>query len=98
MPPGLAARLIADEPDLLTPMAESRLASIKAKPCPRCHGAMHPEIDAARPFTQDDPLPRMLAKCVDCGHTVDQQTGFVVAMGNPAKVEDPFAINGSHQS
>jgi len=58
---------------------------------------MHPELNAATPFLQHDPLPQVLARCVDCGHTYDTTSGIVLDNGNPAKVEDPFDISGSRQ-
>ncbi len=92
LPPGLAQRLIRDEVDELTPLAEARNSQLKAIPCKRCGGNMHPEM-LPHMFSPNDPLPRTCAKCVDCGYTVDPLTGIVLAMGNPGKVEDPFKIN-----
>ena len=46
---------------------------------------------AARPFGSG-PLPRNEAKCVDCGCIIDATSGFMVAMGNPAKVEQALPI------
>lgn len=93
----MAARLTAGEVDVLGPLAEQRHATMKSRPCPRCGGAMHPELNSATPFVQHDPLPQTLAKCVDCGHTYDPMSGIVISNGNPAKVEDPFDISGSRQ-
>lgn len=52
---------------------------------------MHQHL-AERPFTSDSVLPRTSARCVDCGHEIDTQSGFATKMGNPAKVEPPFPI------
>ena len=52
---------------------------------------MHQHL-APQPFTNTSTLPRTTARCVDCGHEIDTQTGMVVKLGNPAKVEDPFPI------
>lgn len=53
---------------------------------------MHPQM-RTNPYTSDDPLPRQLLCCVDCEHTVDELTGVVVKLGNPANIDDPFKIN-----
>ena len=52
---------------------------------------MHQHL-AERPFTPDSVLPRTNARCVDCGHEIDTQSGFSVKMGNPAQVKSPIPI------
>lgn len=90
LPPSITARLLYDEKDTLTPMVEARNAKASL-PCPRCGGAMHLSL-AEKPFTNTSVLPRTVARCVDCSCEMDMQSGLMVKMGNPAKVEEPFPL------
>lgn len=55
---------------------------------------MHPFIYVEAVYSEHDPLPRTMARCVDCGQVLDPGTGIILELGNPAKIEDPFAIPG----
>lgn len=90
LPLHVRRRLIEHEDDILTPAVAGRSQKYSA-PCPRCGGALHQAM-AEQPFTAGSTLPRNVARCVDCGHEIDTQSGMVVKMGNPAKVESPFPI------
>lgn len=90
LPLAVRRRLLEHEPDVLTPAVNER-AQKYGKPCPRCGGAMHQSM-AERAFTAGSMLPRNVARCVDCGCEVDTQSGMMIKMGNPAKVEPPFPI------
>jgi hypothetical protein len=37
-------------------------------------------------------LPANEARCVDCGCVIDAQSGMMIQMGNPAKVEPALPI------
>jgi len=76
---------IADE---LSPLAESRAATIKSMACPRCRSAMSPQLYAPRVFSEHDPLPKTMAYCQDCGATIDPLTGIVLNTGDARRVED----------
>ena len=93
LPPALVKRMIEGVPDELSELAEHRMRSLKGTPCPRCQSAMHPFLNPRYAFSPDDPLPRMLSRCTECGLELDPMTGIIVSPGNPAKVEDPYVIN-----
>lgn len=90
----MAKRLIQGIEDELTPLAEARMAKIKAMPCPRCHASMSPQLYAPKVFSEYDPLPKTVAYCQDCGATVEPTSGIVITTGDPRKVEDPLPIVG----
>lgn len=90
LPPELVRELIKGHEDLLTPLAEQRRLDITSRPCPRCQSPMEPTLYGAQPFRPDDPLPRTVARCVECGYTVDRVSGIVLEMGRPEKVEEPI--------
>jgi hypothetical protein len=92
LPPELLRLLVKDEEDILTPRAEKRAFAVGLDPCSRCGGKMQETLNSVHPFTPEEPLPRTLAVCDDCGFSYDPHNGIIVSMGNPAKVEDPFAI------
>lgn len=92
LPKGLAARLIHGIDDELTPLAEQRQGQISGTPCPRCSSAMEPHIHAPHAFTAGDLLPRTLARCVDCGCTLDPTNGVILDTGDPRKVEPGLPI------
>lgn len=93
LPQDVLRRLIEKEEDILGPMADADRTARATTPCPRCGGPFHKQFDPQRAFSPDRPLPRAFYRCVDCGYTYDPHTGFVIAMGNPGKVEDPFKLN-----
>jgi len=88
LPPGAAQRMIQGVQDELTPLAEERMARIKAMSCPRCHTSMAPRLHS-KPFSEHDPLPRTLAACQECGAEIDPVSGIVINTGDPRKVPDP---------
>lgn len=90
LPLHIRQRLLQYQEDTLTPECEKQ-NSFFEKPCPRCGGALHRRL-AERPFHTTSVVPRLYAQCVDCGCELDTQTGLMVTMGNPAKVEEPFPI------
>ena len=93
LPPGLAQRMIAGIADELGPLAESRVARIKAQACPRCHSSMSPQIYTPQVFSSNDPLPRMMAHCQECQATIDPVSGIVLSTGNGSLVkDDPMII------
>lgn len=85
--------MLKHEVDVITPLVTSRASQAKAFPCPRCGGSMRQRLYEKNQFSSDDPLPRMMLACVDCEHSVDQQTGVVVKLGNPAAIDDPFKLD-----
>lgn len=89
--PNLARYLLQGEVDELTPAQEARIAKIKGSPCPRCGASLHPKIRAEAPFSEHDPLPRLLATC-ECGYVADHASGIILDRGSAAKVTDPFPI------
>lgn len=90
LPLAVRRRLIEHEPDVLAPALEGRTQKFSV-PCPRCGGAMHQRL-AERAFNTNSVLPRTSARCVDCGHEIDTQSGMVMQMGNPAQVEPALPI------
>lgn len=88
----LVRRLLAGEQDVLTPLAEQRRFDITTKPCPRCGGAIHQYLDPQHAFSPENPLPRSVGRCVDCGYTYDAASGIVLNNGNPAKVEEALPL------
>lgn len=92
LPPALLEYLTRGETDVLGPLQDSRVSAIKGTPCPRCGSSLHPQLDASRPFSPADPLPRLLANCPECGFKRDERSGIVLDTGSAAKVEDPLPI------
>lgn len=94
LPPGVAKKLIEGHTDVLTPLANARTYRITESQCPRCHGAMTQKLHATFAFTQDDPLPRTVAVCKDCGYTVDPVTNLVLDVGRPGQVKEALHTVG----
>lgn len=90
LPVSVLQRLLEHEKDELTPKLQERAQ--KYVQCPRCGGALHQHLAAERPFSNTSMLPRTTARCVDCGHEIDTQSGMIVKLGNVGKVEEPFPI------
>lgn len=90
LPLSIRRACLEHEVDILTPKLEERTK--KYERCPRCGGALHQHLAAERPFSNTSALPRTTARCVDCGHEIDTQTGLTVKLGNVGKVEEPFPI------
>lgn len=90
--PNLAKLLVKHDEDILTPRAEKRSFAVASTPCPECGGTFRQCTNPVMVFTQEEPLPRVLAECDSCGFTYDPHNGIIVGMGNPAKVRDPFEI------
>lgn len=90
LPLSVRRRLIQHEADVLTPAAAARTKNAEM-PCSCCGGAMHLGI-ATQPFTANSVLPRNVAKCVDCGQEIDTQSGMIIKLGNPAKVEPALPL------
>lgn len=93
LPEEVTRELLKFEEDILTPLAERDRTTRATTPCPRCGGHFRKQFDSRRAFSPDRPLARFFYRCFECGYTVDPETGFVIAMGNPAKAEDPFKLN-----
>jgi hypothetical protein len=91
--PGLARRMIEGVKDELGPLAEQRLSTIRGKPCPRCRSAMHPFVNPKYAFSPDDPLPRTLARCTECGLEWDPLSDIIISPGSASRIEDPYKIN-----
>lgn len=89
--PELVRHLLEGEVDELTPRNKERIDKIKRTPCPRCGASLHPKLNAADPYSERDPLPRMLATC-ECGFEQDIETGLIIDRGSAAKVKDPLHI------
>lgn len=89
--PDLARHLLEGEVDEVSSAHDARIAKIKAMPCPRCHTALQPRLDARVPFSEHSPLPRMVAIC-ECGVELDVETGLVIDRGSAAKVVDPLPL------
>jgi hypothetical protein len=92
LPPALVRKMIEGVPDELTELADRRMRSIKSKPCPRCQSAMHPFLNPKHAFSPDDPLPRTLARCTECGLEWDPLTNLIISPGSAANVEDPYPV------
>lgn len=92
LPPGLAAAMIKDAVDELTPQVEQSRRALTTTPCPRCGGALKARQHESFMFTIDQALPRVVHSCEDCGYTVDPATNLVLKTGNPAAVKDPFRV------
>jgi hypothetical protein len=84
--------MIQGETDVLTPLMDQRLSSIKSMPCPRCHSSMAPHMDPAHMYRDGDLLPRVVGKCQECGAQVDPSNGIVIDRGDSRLVEDPLPI------
>lgn len=83
MPESVLRYLTKGEEDILTNRSDKRSNAIKAIPCPRCNETLSPSIDIQRPFTPDEPLPRVIAECRSCGYAYDPQNGIVISTGRP---------------
>lgn len=96
LPPDVIHQLLKGHTNELAEMQEKRSSALGRFPCPRCGGAMQAHLHA-KPFApnQQDPLPRRYLQCIECGHEIDEATGVVIKLGNPADVDDPFAISGT---
>lgn len=94
LPPGLAQRLIRGIENELAPLAASRMAVIKEKPCPRCQSPLHPFLNAKHAFSSDDPLPRQHGRCTECGLVWDPKTDLILEVGDPSRVRSPVPIVG----
>lgn len=92
LPPGLAKRLIEGIPNELGPLAEERAGRIRSQPCPRCKSAMHPFLNPKHAFSPHDPLPRMHARCTECGLEWDPVSNLILNPGDPSKIEDPVPM------
>lgn len=93
MPKELVLRLLKDEQDILTPLAEKRSAAIKNTACPRCGSSLHAKLAPLNMvFTPDDPLPRLLGECPECGFSASANTGVVYSTGDARRVTDPLPI------
>ena len=84
----MAARMIHGIDDELTPLAKEQLSRIKGMMCPRCRAAMAPQLFAPQVFSPNEPLPRTVATCQECGASIDPKSGIVLNVGDPRKVED----------
>lgn len=90
LPEAIRRRCLKYEENTLTPAVEKRAAEF-SRPCPRCGGALQQHL-AEKAFNTLSILPRTIARCVDCGHEIDTQSGMTVKSGNPALVEEPFPL------
>lgn len=88
--PRIVAHLIQGEIDELTPKSKEKLDKIKSMACPRCKASMHPRVHD-QPFTEHDPLPRMVATC-ECGMVVNPENGIVIELGSASKVMPSIPI------
>lgn len=93
LPHDVLLRLIEGEEDVVTPAAQKESRTRATTPCPRCMGHFRQKLDPGRAFSPDRILPRFFHECAECGYTVDPETNFVIAMGNPGKAVDPFKLN-----
>lgn len=90
--PTLVRLLVKGEEDILTPRARGREMAISASPCPRCGTELRKSLNVKHVFTPDEPLPRILAECPECGFCYDPHTGIVLETGNPARGNDLYGI------
>jgi hypothetical protein len=88
--PRIIRLLTKHEEDILTPRAEKRTAAIATAPCPRCGGEMHQSLNSRHIFTPDEPLPRTLGECKECGYCYDPNSGIVLNVGDPRKSDNLF--------
>ncbi len=84
--------MVAGIEDELSDLSETRMASIRKKPCPRCRSAMHPFVNPKHPFSSADHLPRVLGRCTECGLEWDPLTNLILNTGDPRKIMDPYPI------
>lgn len=92
LPPEWIHKMTKFEDDILTDAARDRSLKIRYSQCPRCGGSFEEKLHPSFMFTEDEPLPRTVGRCRECGFTKDPKTGLVLDLGNPAKAEDPFPI------
>lgn len=92
MPRELLARLLEGETDILTELAKKRTSFVNSMRCPRCSGPMREETQTDRAFRPDDPLARVLARCLDCGCSIDPTNGIVVDNGNPGQIRSSLPL------
>lgn len=89
LPPEVIRKMIEGHTDELTELAKERARLIEQMPCPRCRSAMEQRLHPSFAFTPDDPLPRSVACCTECGCTVDPKNGIVLDVGDATKIPDP---------
>lgn len=92
LPRDIIKRMLFGTHDELTDLSRTRMSQIKSKPCPRCKSALHPYFHPTSAFTPDDPLPRTIGRCVDCGLEWDPTTDMILKTGDPTRMEDPVPI------
>jgi len=92
LPSALVRKMIEGVSDELTGLADQRMRTIKGKPCPRCQSALHPFINPKHAFSSEDPLPRTLGRCTECGLEWDPLTNLILSPGDPSKIEDPYPV------
>lgn len=88
--PRVTLKLLEGHRDTITPLAEERERFYRAQVCPQCHGnSFIKRADLRIMFVDDDPLPRYLLECRNCGGVYDPHSRLIVTMGNLAKAFIP---------
>lgn len=59
--------------------------------CPHCGSRVEKIVDARRPFTDAEILPRFLARCASCGCIFTQEGIIIKTGGLPTEVPNPDA-------
>lgn len=53
---------------------------------------MEPSIYGPHAFSPDRPLPRTVARCVECGYTLDPHSNLVLDTGDPRRIEEALPL------
>lgn len=94
LPEGLAELLIEGAEDELGPGVRAMQEKLRQSHCPRCGGSIRGQVFTEAPYSSASPLPRMSAKCLDCGFEQMLDSGLVVNNGNLAKVKEVLPLVG----
>jgi ribosomal protein S27AE len=87
MDPEMVRRAVEGYQDELGPALRVQEAFYHQKSsCPRCQSSMAKEFDARTAFVPDEPLPRALLRCEQCGLLMNPHTDLIVEAGSPTKV------------
>ena len=88
--PRVTLKLLEGHKDTITEAAREREQFYKTRSCPQCGGNHFvKKADLRIMFTQDDPLPRYLLDCQNCGGIFDPHSGLIITTGNLGKAYTP---------
>ena len=88
--PRITLKLLEGHRDTITRAAAEREQFYKSQTCPQCGGNAFTKRSELRIlFSPDDPLPRYLLECQNCGGIFDPHSGLIITMGNLGKAYVP---------